>query len=397
MTIKAMQKVADLLVYSNIGYDQSQRWTFLDKKNKRIVKNGECDCSTSSGAIAWLGGYPVDLSGTFYTGNFAKRLAAAGFIVIPFKSLSQVKAGDFLLTPGRHVVFARTAKKFFSAEVDERGRSAGGKAGNQNARETRYRLAYVRPGGWRYIVRPVPAVTYKGRSLKYFSTKSSKFSEAMRMLTYTAPFDGPLYNEFYNVWTVRNKGMQHIYDATAVAVPQESHAFVVLGSALNTDGSLRSKYKRRLDLAVTALNSNPNSVVIVSGGAARNGKTEAEVGMTYLVNAGIDGKRIILEEASNSTVGNAKYSVPLMLKKGFESYTLISDASHLRRAAMLFDAAKLRIETDSNRRFTLQLVNTVAFKDSDSTEKPVASDALFEIGKEVAYLLGISAQFNAAK
>lgn len=397
MTIKAMQSAADKIIKANIGYDQSQRWSFLDKKNKTIIPNKETDCSASCGAIAYLGGYLVDLSGTFYTGNFAAKMVQAGFEVIKFKSLSQVKAGDFLLTPGHHVVFARTAKKFFSAEFDERGRSSGGKGGNQNGREVRYRTAYVRPGGWTYIIRRIPMVTLKGRSVKHFAQKNnSKFNQDMKFLIAGSPYDGPLYDEFFNYWTGLNFGMHHAYNVSELTVPQEKHAFVVLGSALNKDGTLTGKFTRRLDLAIGALNANPNSKVIVSGGKPYNGVTEGEAGLTYLVKNGIDPSRIITEEQSNSTVGNAKYSIPLLVKNGFTTYTLVSDASHLRRASILFEAAKLEIETRTNKRLDIDNTQTLAFRDSGSTEIAVESSALLEIAKEVAYVLGISAQFNAA-
>jgi len=145
-TIAAMQAAADKLDSWNLGYDQSNRWD--------IKPNGEADCSTSSGWIIKQGGYPIDLTGTFYTGNFAARAKAAGFAVLKFTSLAKVRPGDFLLTPGHHVVFVRSSTQVFSAEFDENGHATGGKTGDQTGRETRYRAPYIRPGGWAYIVRP---------------------------------------------------------------------------------------------------------------------------------------------------------------------------------------------------------------------------------------------------
>lgn len=150
--LEKMQFWADDLNISNVGYDQGQRWTFLDKANRQIISNKECDCSSSCGAIAWLAGYKVDLDG-LYTGNFTSRFKSAGFDIITFKSLSQVKTGDFIVTPGHHVVFVRSASKWWSAEQDENGHASGGKAGDQTGSECRYRAPYTRSGGWDYIVR----------------------------------------------------------------------------------------------------------------------------------------------------------------------------------------------------------------------------------------------------
>lgn len=152
--IARLVSVANQLNNSNVGYDQDQRWTFLDKANGKIIANKECDCSSSCGGIAWLAGFPVDISGTFYTGNFATKMAAAGFKKIAFTSLSQVGTGDFLVGPG-HVIFCIAAgTKWWSAEADENGNASGGKAGDQTGKECYIRKPYMRADGWTYILRP---------------------------------------------------------------------------------------------------------------------------------------------------------------------------------------------------------------------------------------------------
>jgi hypothetical protein len=147
-----MNEAVDLINKSNEGYDQSQRWSFL--KGLKIVKGKECDCSSLCGAIAKLSGYPVDISGTFYTGNIAAKLKAAGFKVLKYTNLAAVKVGDFLVVPGRHVEYVYSTDKFFSAHIDERGKASGGKAGNQTGKEVGFRPPYNHSSGWVYIVRP---------------------------------------------------------------------------------------------------------------------------------------------------------------------------------------------------------------------------------------------------
>lgn len=152
MTIAKMNAAVDQLAKSNIGYDQWARWSFF--KNGKIVPNTAADCSSICGAIAKLGGYDVDLTGTFYTGNFAAKLKAAGFTVLKYTGLSQVKAGDFILSPGHHVEYAYTATRWYSARIDERGKAYGGKPGNQSGKETGFINAYTYSKGWDYVVRP---------------------------------------------------------------------------------------------------------------------------------------------------------------------------------------------------------------------------------------------------
>jgi len=384
MTIAQMQKVADDLDKMNLGYDQGNRWD--------IRKNGECDCSSSSGWIAKNGGFPVDLKGTFYTGNFVARFVGSGyFVAIPFKGLSQVKAGDFLIMPGHHVVFARTAKKFFSAEFDERGHASGGKTGDQTGREVRYRAAYVRPGGWKYIVRPISAETFEGQMLKYYATgNGSKFTVAAQKAKVRAPFDGPLFNEFVNRLVANDSGMNPAYTVNDLTVPTVNHTFVILGGTVN-------QMNHRLETALPAIQANAASKVIVTGGVKRGASTEAEYMQKWLTDKGVDSTRILLENAAISTIGNAKNSIALMVKKKMASYTIVSHSSHLRRATALFLAAQLKIETATNHMLVLSRTNVLAYNDKDVITKPVSATTRLEIGKEVAFVLDLSAEFAAAK
>lgn len=152
MSIKRMKAAVDEMVKANIGYNQWSRWSFF--QNGKIVKNQAADCSSIAGAILKMAGYNVDITGTFYTGNLAQKVKPAGFTVLVFKSLSQVREGDFILAPGHHVEFAYTSTRWYSARIDERGMAYGGKPGNQTGKETGFVNAYLYSKGWKYILRP---------------------------------------------------------------------------------------------------------------------------------------------------------------------------------------------------------------------------------------------------
>ena len=384
MTIAQMQKVADKLDEWNLGYDQGNRWN--------IKLNGECDCSSSCGYIAKEGGFPVNLKGTFYTGNFAQRMKDSGyFTVLTFKGLSQVKAGDFLLTPGHHVVFARTAKDFFSAEYDERGKSFGGATGDQTGREVRYRTAYMRPGGWKYIVRPISPETFAGQLFKYYAIgNSNKLTTAKNRLVVRAPYDGPLYVSLLGQMRVFDLGMSPVYDGSTMSVPKENHAFVILGGTIN-------QMNHRLESALSAIKTNKTSKIIVTGGKKRGDKSEAEYMRDWLISNEVDASQILLENSASSTIGNANKSVPLMIKNKITSYTLVSHSSHLRRASSLFLAAKVKLELPNNTKIKLDPTNVLAYQDKKAIELPVSPATKLEICKEVAYILGLSSEFAAAK
>lgn len=159
MTISKMNSVVDTMAKSNIGYNQWARWTFL--KGSTIVPNKDGDCSSICGAIIKLGGYNVDLSGTFYTGNMIQKVRGLGFTVLKYTGLNQVRAGDFVLNVKYHVEYAYTAKRWYSARIDEKGGITGGKPGNQTGKETGFVNAYTYSRGWDYILRPPASSTPK--------------------------------------------------------------------------------------------------------------------------------------------------------------------------------------------------------------------------------------------
>ena len=162
-SIAKMKAFVRRLARSDIGYNQWNRWAFY--QNGRLVKGRtSADCSSMCGAIGQQGGYGVNLSGTFYTGNFADRLRQAGFEVFRFINVSQMRDGDFVVAPGKHVEFqygrrdGKSGVWWYSARNDENGRLGGGRPGNQGGREN---VGWGRPydmsrGGSRvaYIVRP---------------------------------------------------------------------------------------------------------------------------------------------------------------------------------------------------------------------------------------------------
>ena len=393
MTIAQCTAVAKRLALGNFGYGQDDRTSALADNGKLGVDGlkepGDTDCSFSMGIIYYLGGL-IDrdvLRGTFYTGNLASKLVGTGmFVAISVNgwSLAKIKReareGDGLLGPG-HVVYCLGDGRCVSFENTEKGGSTGGKLGDQTGREGRIRDIYDRSRGWAYILRPVSVATLKKRII---AARAADQSAAVHLdnLARIAPADGvERWRTFNSLWAgwIRN-GLKLAYDADHLVVPTEGHAFVILGSTV-------SKMKRRVAVALPAILANPASKVIVTGGTKRDGISEAEHMKRQLIAGGVAADRIIKEYRSYSTVGNAKLSEPLL--RGFASYTLVSDASHLRRAAILFLAAQIKA-------YRLVPAPTMPLAFNDYGDKPVATEAPASaatrttISNEVAILLGLN-------
>ena len=125
---------------------------------------------------------------------------------------------------------------------------------------------------------------------------------------------------------------------------------IVLGSQVRPDGPSKV-LKYRLDTAVEYLRENTDTVCIVSGGKGTNElDSEAAVMKAYLVAAGIDTGRIIVEDRSTTTNENIKFS-KVFLKDG-ASIGLITNDFHLYRAVYLCkeqgleDVSPIRADSD---------------------------------------------------
>ena len=105
---------------------------------------------------------------------------------------------------------------------------------------------------------------------------------------------------------------------------------IVLGNRLNDDGTISTIQEDRLQMALEVNELFNPDYLILSGGLAnpKAGITEAEAMYNYLVNIGFDRSKLLLEKLSNSTVENAKYSVPIALELGAEIIIVCSSAYH---------------------------------------------------------------------
>lgn len=109
----------------------------------------------------------------------------------------------------------------------------------------------------------------------------------------------------------------------------------------------------RLDEALFYLADNPDMTVIVSGGQGPDEHdSEAAVMRDYLVQAGVDSDRILVEDGSHNTFQNITYSVKLMEEQGLDAeqgVLMVSNGFHLTRARMLWT----RVTGESERLSTL--------------------------------------------
>lgn len=109
-------------------------------------------------------------------------------------------------------------------------------------------------------------------------------------------------------------------------------AIVILGYGLKPNGTMRLILHTRVLAGLAVAQIFPQAPIIVTGGNPRNGNTEAEQMSKMLRLYGTPPERIIVEDRANSTVQNARFSVPLAKQAGTSGIILVTSSSHQDRA-----------------------------------------------------------------
>lgn len=109
---------------------------------------------------------------------------------------------------------------------------------------------------------------------------------------------------------------------------------IVLGAQMKPSGPSKA-LQYRLDQAVTYLEENEKTIVIVSGGQGSDEHISEAQGMyDYLIEKGIDAQRIIREDKSENTFQNLIYSAEF-LNKQENTVGVVTNNFHVFRAVRI--------------------------------------------------------------
>lgn len=117
--------------------------------------------------------------------------------------------------------------------------------------------------------------------------------------------------------------------------PDKNADYVIILGAQVKGMDLSKVLKSRLDIAVTYLNDNPESTVIVSGGQGKGEEISEALAMkNYLLSVGIKDSRIIMEDKSTNTKENIGFSHSIIAHKDKKT-VIVTNKFHLFRAIMI--------------------------------------------------------------
>ena len=116
----------------------------------------------------------------------------------------------------------------------------------------------------------------------------------------------------------------------------------MLGCRLTAEGRPSERLRRRVARAVELYRAGAAPLLLLSGGGS-GPVAEADIMRDLALTAGVPEAALLCERASRNTVENALNTARLLRQRGMTRIVLVSDRSHLPRAALLFRRAGLDV------------------------------------------------------
>ena len=139
---------------------------------------------------------------------------------------------------------------------------------------------------------------------------------------------------------------------------QPVDAMIILGAQVHSYGPCRS-LAYRLDAAKAYWDVHPDVLCVVSGGQGQNEPdTEASIMKQYLVEKGMDEKKILVEDQSTNTVENLTFSKKML--PNVDSVAVVTSNFHVYRSVRIArKAGYKRVEGLAARSSYLYLVTNM--------------------------------------
>lgn len=153
------------------------------------------------------------------------------------------------------------------------------------------------------------------------------------------PEDYKIWNSVIEQWDWIENEMEENLNVAPDGLPEDdSHVFVVLGFALDSNGEMEDELIGRLEVTLNSAEKYPNAYVLVTGGVEKNGWTEGDRMHDWLVDHGLSEDRIIVENESSNTVENASNSFEILYNQydDIDSFSMITSQYHLKRSSIFY-------------------------------------------------------------
>ena len=192
----------------------------------------------------------------------------------------------------------------------------------------------------------VNADTYIKQLIAYYRDyQENAATDIQRVLQELKAVDESKYEawkQIMNYWSYANTDMVVNDGVAADGLPNDnSVCIVILGFALNSDGTMKSELIGRLQAGLDTANKYPNAYVVVTGGGTASGNpnvTEGGLMGEWLLDQGLSADRLIIENKAPDTVGNAKNTYDILSSNypDVKSLIMVTSDYHVPRGSILF-------------------------------------------------------------
>ena len=227
--------------------------------------------------------------------------------------------------------------------------------------------AETEPGGAEKLIEEL-VVDYGN----YGEEASARVDELLKELSVKDKNLGSRWEKIMDIWKTVNTSAALNYDVLPNGLPETDELCIVaLGFQLEPDGTMREELIQRLNVVLNSAKKYPNCYVVCTGGgtAAENeSATEAGEMAKWLIEKGIDKKRVIVEDKSITTAQNAifTYDILTMQYPKVKQIAIISSDYHIATGELLFKAESiLRASAQDDEK--LKVVSNASWKAPSGT------------------------------
>jgi hypothetical protein len=200
---------------------------------------------------------------------------------------------------------------------------------------------------------------------------------------------GKRWKTILDLWMSPQLGEPLNYDVLPDDLPDTDElCIVVLGFQLNPDGTMKEELIERLNVALRSLQKYPNAYVVCTGGgtaAENDAVSEAGEMAKWLLERGIENKRIIIEDNSITTAQNAVFTYDILTSRypSVHKIAIVSSDYHIATGELLFRAeAILRANAIGNEK--LEVISNAAWKAPTGTLSTMfQAGALIELSGDI--------------
>ena len=200
---------------------------------------------------------------------------------------------------------------------------------------------------------------------------------------------GTRWTEIMDLWMSPDLGQPLYYDVLPDGLPDTDElCIVILGFQLNPDGTMREELIERLTVALASAEKYPNAyIVCTGGGTAAENRSVSEAGemAEWLLEHGIEEKRVIIEDHSLTTAQNAIYTYDILtsLYPSVKKLAIVSSDYHIATGELLFKAESI-LRADAPGNGKLEVISNAAWKaPSGSLSTMFQAGALIELSGDV--------------